>query len=523
MRFVKKKDSVLGKSYVYLDLEKLKLPFNNVDITPLLSFHADTYSVLKTNADDKKWDTVFGIPTHFLNLQSDEVRIQYASTLAAMHYEILNTLNNNDELDGATMMNLSNKLSNMLAQFDLKTDLYPKLVKYTEENIVIQSFAGVGERAQDSAEMTFYTNDVIRLTAVTIFCKMLTPIFGVFIESCKKKMDNAYKEIHCLSILRDFIANRCQELIDKLQNFVARIAKPMLNRIKLTHVWNGFTFSIIISQIFASILTRRTIVVDLKKPGGNIMTFVTSCTRAAAQTQFSSTGFKTAVVEIVTPDENVTDQDGNMSNLEAESKPSNTTADFGIIIELAIRKLEEDFVYEHDLDPNTVQIARSFYEYNHVEVTPMNLFLMSLLFGPALCGAKSIELLDTKEFNKLIPLMQLFFINQGYTDLVHLVSLSKSGQFKTQPSGSEMLLRSTWNSSFEYKNCNDKFPYVVGDLSWDTALKGIVETITTDSYKYNSAPVIWEIMHQDIRNSDIYVAPESLAKTICVFISQMYN
>lgn len=521
MKFVKMKDGTLGKSYIFLDLEGLKIN-SSVDITPLLSFRTDTYSVLKASADQAKWDTVFGIPTHFLSLQTDEIKIMYASLLARMHYEILSHLNTENEIEGSKMLQLENNLSIMLEEFDRQTDLYPKLVKYTEEYIKLQSFAGVGERAQDSAEMTFYTNDVIRLTAVTILCKMLAPIFGVFIESCKKKMDNAYKEIHCLTILKNFIANRCQELIDKLQNFVARIAKPMLNRIKLTHVWNGYTFSVIISQIFASILTRRTIVVDLNKPDGNIMTYVTSCTRAAAHTQYSSTGFKTAVVEIVTPDDSATD-DGNVSTMEAESRQSSKTADFELIIELAIAKLEQSFVTEHELDPNLIKAMRDYYTYNHIPVTPMNHFLMSLLFGPALCGAKSIELLDTKNFNYLIPLMQLFFMQQGYYELVHLVSLLPSSQYKSQPAGSEMLLRSTWNSSFEYKNCAEKFPYIVNDISWDTALKGIIDTVTSNSFKFNTAPVIWDMMNQSNHNTELYIASSDLSKMICSFIAQLYS
>ena len=520
MRFVKRIDSV-GKASVYLDLEGLDLPEIKFDFEPLLNFRIETYAVLKATSTEFDWETVFATTHKFLKSMSDDEKRKFASMLIVMHYEILSSMKIEQELEGDAMTALETRLSKLLAQFDKSTNLVPRLQEFTEIEIPIQSFVGVGERAQDSVEMTFYRDDVIQLTTIVLLCKLMTPIFGIFIESCKKRMDNAYKEIHCVSILKDILSNRYRPLTEKLTYFITRIVKPMLNRIKLTHVYNGYTFSVITQQIYASMLTRRFISVDLFKPNGNLVTYVTSCARAAAQTQFSSTGFKTAVAEIIKPTESSSGEDGNVSNLEAESRSSNKTADFLMIIKAAVEQLCQRFPVEHDLDVDLIQASNYYYQNRHVPLSPLNTYLMCALFGPSLGGAQSIESLDAVSVNRLIPLLQAYLLQQGYYDLVHAVSLLQTGQLKSMLTGNDTQLRATWNNSYEYRNCELKFPYAVNELRWDTRLKDIVENITAEIMLFNTAPAIWDVLQMESRNNEQYLVPESLSRSVCSFILQI--
>lgn len=516
MRFTKMYDE-LGKAFVHLDVNDIKLPEMEFDITDLLNFRIETYAVLKANASERNWRMVFDTTHNFIDLLTDEEKIDFTLTLIAMHLEIKKDIGRDEEVEGSVMINLETTLSKMLDSFDSRINLFPRLVNYTEKYIPIQSFAGVGERAQDSVEMTFYRDDVVKLTAAVLLCKMMAPIFGVFIESCKKKMDNAYKEVHCFAILKDILGKRCPELMAKLNHFIARIIKPMLAKIKLTHVYNGFTFNVIVLQITAAMFTRRFIAVDLFKPEGNLMIYVTSCARAAAQTQFSSTGFKTAVTEIIPPREQ-TEEDGNVSNLEAESRSSNKTADYPAITRMFIDIAIESFIAEHDLDRELVEAAQYYYGLNHLSMQPANAYLMCWLFGSYLGGAKTIEWLDINDLNRLIPVMQVYFIQQGYYDLVHISSAIDLMRVKEMMSASDIQLRATWNSSFEYKNCDSNFTFAVDNLRWDTSLKAIVDTFTSSVYGYNTAPVLWEAMKEDSKNGSVFTVSPELAKSICSFI-----
>ena len=522
MRFEKRVDDV-GKAYVYLNFEGIELPDVKVDIEPLKCFRIETYAVLKANSADFEWNVVFSLVHKFLDTLTTEEKQKFASMIIYMHYEIMHKLGGDQPLVGETMTQLETTLSRLLAEFDLQVNLLNRLVEFTETQIPIQLFSGVGERAQDTAEMTFYRDDVVRLTAVFLLCKMVAPILGIFIENCKKRMDNAYKEIHCVAILKDILANRSQPLIDKLQNFISRIIKPMLNKVKLTHIYNGFTFSVILQQIYAAMMTRRSIAVDLEKPNGNLITYVTSCARAAAQTQFSSTGFKTAVAEIISPKDQASDDEGNVSTLEAESKSSTKTSDFGLIVKAAVQQLRKRFVVEHNLDQDLINAATAYYDLNHVAITPCNSYLLGTLFDTYICGAKSVEMLDGTDLNILIPIMQVYFLQQGYFELIHAVSVNPTGVPKTFLTGSDTQLRSSWNTSFEYRNCDSRLIYGVNDLRWDTGLKDIVETFTTEVFNYNTAPAIWEALGIESRNREAYSAPDGLARTICGLISTIIS
>ena len=523
MRFVKRIDDI-GKAYVYLDLEGLEIPNVDLDIEPLKCFRIETYAVLKAGSDDFEWNVVFSLVHRFFDTMTPEELRKFAAMIIYMHYEILLNMGGDQDLDGVVMTALEARLSKLLAEYDLETNLMNRLVEFTQINVPIQLFNGVGERAQDTAEMTFYRDDVVKLTAVFLLCKMMTPILGIFIESCKKRMDNAYKEIHAVAILKNIIANRMQPLIDKLQNFIARIIKPMLNnKVNLTHIYNGFTFSTILQQIWGSMMTRRSIAVDLEKPNGNLITYVTSCARAAAQTQFSSTGFKTAVAEIISPKDQASEEDGNVSTLEAESKSSTKTSDFSLLIKASVSQLSIRFVSEHSLDRDMIAAASAYYYTNHVSLTPCNSYLLGTLFDSYLCGAKSVEMLSGLDLNILIPIMQAYFIQQGYYDIVHAVSVVPTGTQKSFLTGSDTQLRSSWNSSFEYRNCDAKLPYCVGDLRWDTGLKDIVENFTSEILMFNTAPVFWEALQDTPKNGELFAAPDSLAKTICALISDIIS
>ena len=514
-----------GKAYVYLNLEKLEIPGINFDIEPYLKFKIETYMALRANSTDADWDAVFGITYDFINSFTKEEQQQFASMLILMHYQILQVLGGepDDPIDHEALKELETNLSDTLMKFDKSIDLLPRLVKYTYDYIPISSFKGVGERPQDSESKTFRRAEVIDLTAIVLLCKLMTPILGIFIEACKKRLDGDLKDIHCVAIFKGILSYRCQPLIDKLTGFMDNIVTHTLRETNLSLIYHGCTIAMILQRIYAAMLVRKFIAVDLKRPNGNLMTYITGCARAATTAQFTGAAFKTAVQEIRKVEEQKTGSDeGNVSSLENESKSSDKTADFGIIIKAAVKQLESRFIIEQDLDPEIIEAAQNYYQTHHVILSPTNSYLLATLFGSYLCGARSIEMLDAVSISKIIPIMQAWMIQQGYPELVHPVSLIYTRQPKKFRTGTDTQLRNSWNSSPEYINCEARFPFQVGDIRWDTRLAEIVDNLTSEMTEYNTAPVFWDMLHQDSLNGTEYFVPENLAKVICMFIAQMF-
>ena len=520
MRFVKRIDDV-GKAYVHLDLQGLQLPGFNFDYTPFLDFHIETYLVLKSKSDDFAWNVVFKTTHDFLDSLPEEEQIQFAKTIVLMHYEIVNKLYTDEIAEfNRNLVPLETTLSNWLSELDNKISLVPKLRQWTERNIPIQSFVGVGERPQDSAATTFYRDDVVELTTLVLVCKMMTPIFGIFIEACKKKIGNNLKEIHCLAITKKLFKERFDTLISKLGNFIVKIMKPILNRLDPTHLFNGYTFTTASDEVYARLIVRQYVTVDLFKTNGNLMTYTTSCIRAAARTQFSPMGFKTAARDRALPKEQLTINDeGNSSNLEAESRSSSRTADYGITIRAAAYRAYLSFKTEYDMSDELLEHCFHYYSVNHVDCTPYNLFILGILFGTQIGGAKGIAMVEPIMYMRLVAAAQIYFIQVGFLDLVHPLSMQSTGLNKALLTGNDTQLRAMWNASHEYKICENRYSWAIGELRWDTRLKEIVDLITTTRFIYNTAPGLWDMMHLESANGEQYSTSADLSRQICAFIA----
>lgn len=548
MKFEKRLNEV-GRSYIHINLEGLKLPQFNFDAESLLDFPVDTYSVLKArkindekDSDKEKydWEMVFRVPEEFLKTLTEEEQQQVAATYIYCHWIILQAMEKirpiPDQnralaqqiglLNAEVFTKLENELSDTIDHLDQNIDLIPKIISYTNRNVPIQQFEGVGERPQDSSEMTFYRNDVVQLTALAIASKLFAPIAGVFIKKFMSLgIDNHYKEIHCAVMFKKLIANRLQPLADKLIHYIGRVIKPYTKKPKNpTNLYNAFTSDMIQQYIYATMLTRKLVTVDLYKDKANLVTFLNACAKDTASSRIGGGGnepsvdYRKEIKELGS----TSGEDGNGSVLEQESSTSDKTADFDTIIRFVVNDIRRHFATEMDLDDEILAAAEAYYLNTAPSLTlnTNNSYLLSIMFGNKLCGAKTIEMLCSQDLCMLIPMMQLYFIKHHMYDLVHVVSAVNTGAHKAALSGSETQLAASWSINYAYGNCDQRFQYEVNGITWSTGLKKMVEDITHVVHVYHTAPAIWSLMQQENLNNKEYIAPATLSESVCNFILQ---
>ena len=526
MKFEKKINESTGKALIYLNLEGLKLENLQFDYEPLLYFKVETYDALRASKTDKSWNDVFGVVHEFLNTLSKENQIKFATLIIFMHYKIGSTIGSVDVIKGDQLLQLESDLSMLIAQFVSETKLADKLTNFVSKNIHVRIGENVGERPQDTEEMTFYHQEAVVLTGLVLLCKMLTPVFGIFLEALKRATDGTHKEIHCLSLLRDTFANDYETISNKLINYIAnRVTKILKRRIKLNHTCNGLTLSLIIQQISAQIIVRRFVSVSLTdREKNNLITYVDTCAAQAALTQFSGSAFKININPIKDPRESTTagGDDGNVSALESQSQVSDKTADIPILITESVHQTRNKFIRDYEMDEEIVIAAESYYLMHPVGLNVVNSYILGVLFGDYICGAKSIELVENEGLATLIAIGQIYLISQDYADIAVLLSLVSANKPKTAQTSSDVSLRSAWRNNFEYKNCDQKFNIQVNDLKWSTALEKIVTEITSDVKLYQIAPSIWDYLKEPSHNGEVYDAPEDLLRHICGFLLQLF-
>lgn len=518
MRFIKP-DTKIGRVNVILDLEDLDFE-QRATIEPYLKFEIPTYSVLKLNSSMQDFNTVFG-PVHaVLDLMSKEQQASYALMLASMHKALIERMINQAVVQEYEWVRLETDISKAYLEFDQYAKLWDKALAVSRTQIPIHMFDNVGERPQDSGSMTFYKNDVERLTAVSIICKTLTPILGVFIMESKNKLDPINKESHCASLLKDIFEYNDAPIIEKITNYLSNILKNCTTT--MTSAMQGITSEVINIDTTSSIFIRKLVTVDLYKEHGNLLTYIVSSARAALSTQYNEASQPRACKDFKRPNESTTEEN-NDSNFEAESRNSTKPANFMAKIAFAARDAYRRFIRDNELDRSLCDQTYEYYCYKPVMVTPINKYVMSLVFGDYLGGAKSIDYLESPAYNQLLAALQVYLIGQGYINLANAITAESKVTSKVSLTQEEIQLNINWANSVEYRNVDAKLDMSINDISWNTGLAKIKDHMVKYRILYNTAPAIWDHIKVENINNTVFTPVHTVPKEICSLIGDLYQ
>jgi hypothetical protein len=367
----------------------------------------------------------------------------------------------------------------------------------------------------------------------------MSVITGTILEAFKETGidDKRFTDSYCYYIYQKLLESPSVVAIArKLENYVTTNIDKMNKKSRdgllssrgVADIIRGETASVTESRTFASLFTRKFVNIALMEedPEKNtdIMTFIYSCIKNTAQNPSSGGGGKDKpnyYLRYTPAEENNDSDEGNDSIMETESIQSEKTADTNLLVGLAVDTLVEKFCKDHGITADVLNDVTGYYlERHHLQLDITNSYILANVFGDALLGAKSIELLTTIDLAKLIGVLQIYLVQEGFTDLVHLVSAVPTLAHKNQLeiTGEEKTLKSAFANNAAYRNCANRYITQVGDLRWDTNLRLLIDTVTSTVYKVNTAPAIWELMNQAPDNDIDYIPKATLSESICTLI-----
>lgn len=534
-------------SIVRLDLEGLKLPHIPVDPKPLLDFDITTYRAFRFNAKPEDWENVQDVTNMFFKELDDNDKTLLAETIWMMHYKIREVINPENipmsdesqmEENGNKIHAVISQLADMLYTLNEQIHLYDKAKDFAVKYVPIVDKPEInGQRPQDTEEMTFRRSHKFELTAIAILCKVMSVITGTILEAFKETGidDKRFTDSYCYYIYQKLLESPSVSAIArKLENYVTTNIDKMNKKSRdgllssrgVADIIRGETASVTESRTFASLFTRKFVNIALLKDDADIMTFIYSCIKNTAQNPSSGGGGKDKpnyYLRYTPAEENNDSDEGNDSIMETESIQSEKTADTNLLVGLAVDTLVERFCSQHGITADVLNDVTGYYlERHHLQLDITNSYILANVFGDELLGAKSIELLTTIDLAKLIGVLQIYLVQEGFTDLVHLVSAVPTGVHKNQLeiTGEEKTLKSAFANNAAYRNCATRYITQVGDLRWDTNLRLLIDTVTGTNYKVNTAPAIWELMNQAPDNGIDYIPKASLSESICTLILQ---
>ena len=503
MKFERKNHPATGQLCLYIDTDGID--FSDVINAPIsviqeyFYFRISTFDVLKLKTDDTAFDYTFRPVT----LLFDSLTPSERKVMAMMYFDIHQLILDKFKTEEDIRRNIDSTIVSIrtyLSQVEAALSLVNKIKKIVRDTIPIPDFTGIGTRPQDSEAMTF-TEDMVReVTSIAVICKLMTPIIGTFIEFCKKKLDTNVKELQVVSILKDVLETHFRAITVQLKEYIVQHIKQRYKD-NLNSTFTGQTEIYVQESIFAAVLVRRFISINLYQRDCNLMTYIVSCVRSATH---SIGGFnsKYSMQEIRTPMESHANDDGNTSMLEAESQKSLTTADIPVLIEVAANRSVHQYLDLYMLDVSHFEEAYRYYSANPFGFNKVAVYLVTLVFGSAVGGASNVNLLTHDNAVKLISILQLLFIQLGVPELADLVTAKRSLSAKETFTTTDTLIAANWRESNEYITMCKRFPYAINGITWNTELTDIVDYILKNYFIINTAPIIHSLKGTPISSND---------------------
>jgi hypothetical protein len=479
-----------------------------------LYFRIDTYAKLGISRDPEAWNFLNPVNYCLKTLSESDLKL-----LGRMFYDI-NIILKNEFIEIDQLIPITDQIMDLVYQTTSTIGLSEKIHNWVKvSNIHIPNLENIGNRPQDNKRTTFYLEDYLGLFAIIVYCKLFCPVFGQIIFKISKLVDNSVKETHCTAILKKVLDADFHDLTEKLLYYIQNVVAKG-KAIELTSTANGYTLQRYSLSIYSSMLIKKFVNIDLYRDDGDIMVYIVTCSKHSLDSLNINLSTKNTIKERKGPDMFSSDAEGNVSRLETESYSSRSTVDVPIIIRLATERMINSVLSEYGLSKREFNRAVKYYNNNPVPITEVSKYITCTFFGHRLGGAKSMYFLHVGTFIKLIALLQLYLIKiQHHPSVIHLLSVVPTGIVKEEISLVDRQIQmNRGGSGYAYNNCKRMFPYAIGNISWDTKTKSIINFITNNIHHYNTAPNYWDLMNIPNANQKPYTYEEPIIRHIYTFI-----
>lgn len=510
---------------VYLDPE-MDLPERDA-IEPYLSFHCTTYKKISNDGEKPEvWGAIFSATNWMLHQLTDEQRKQVLMCFCNINAAIKHDMPKDQ--GPLAVAEFVKQLGERYLRLVDDLGLIEKFDTYSRMYIKMGDTSKFGKRPQDTAELTFVEEEMRALIVVAFLCKMMAPVFGelmanipsvLTIEDGKKKTERD-REMKCVVLMNPIIEAHFKTLIDKFQHYLRHTVNGCCSTDKPAAVFSGYTPSTRSYIIFANLLVRNFINVNLLQDDSNIMRFSDSIARTLVGTQDSNSNRK-QVKTRVAYGATTGDEGGNIAQMEIDSLVSLKTMDVPIIVAASIRGVIDKYMLRYDISWKEFQECLDYFAKNPIHPSSINRFVTCGFFGRDIGGGRGILTLDSTHYTQLVCLLQMIVFTYGYKQFGHILTAAPTTNVKVMQSEADSLFMLNYGTSFSYHNCKAKFEG--GAISsngreWDTQMQSIVSDLTKQYYVYNTPDYIWDLMNEDDTNGKTIEVTSEITGQMCAFI-----
>lgn len=492
----------------------------------LASFVANPYKKLNNGGDDSPnagFHVVVGPTNRFFERLSEEDQHTLCLMYTAVKLIIVEMGSSQDREE--SMKRASQDIQKVILDSFDKARIIPQVERFVKEELPVKLSKDIGKKEQDTKDMTFFQDEVIKITEIAMLSKILVPIFGEYMAVVQNMIDDKEnKEVEASYLIVGVLNKYYSPVVQKLLGFMEKTVKRRYNKDNLSALFSkSHTPTTIVNRLFAQTIARKLAIIDLYAARENYMMSQVhrACQHSCSPTQSKKKGGIGSVITR-TLRSDISGDDGNTSLLEMGSQRSKTQASVPVLVRLAAEKtiekntllLKESFSGVDNLSGLVEEIADFYNEVSEFDPNPANVFILATMFAKDLGGAKSINYVRAREFSKLLAVAQLTLLLRGSYELMHLLS-AKFVEEKEEYNSIDKRIRATYSSGYGYVNCMGKFEFTIGKVGWDTHYKKVVDYLTCNEHITNTAPAIWNILEQENQNGEVFAYSSNICEEIC--------
>ena len=503
-----------------------------------LTFYVKTYMKLGPTYGEGEWFKFFNLTNKFISELDKESSNELYNFYVHAHRALIV-----DDVVGIVPKTVILNIQKLVADLIKKTDLCQKLITFIQNSdLVFPNLENIGKRAHDSEEKTFREPEYKILTALSLFGKLMSPIWGDFIYKTQKIVRNADKEYKCYQMIepsleRGVFSNIHRKFHNYVDNWREKQLKqsikgssPQLgNDIEFTTAHGGYGDDRMTDHIYGMLIVKKLALYDpikdvsvegvsldrdlMKYVTVNIQTTVNSLLK---NLQHGSTVMVRRVPNMGTA---VSEQD-SITILESESRISIVSADVTMKSKLGAISAINLFIKEGKLGKGAYNECVRYYTKHIVNLNPIAKLIISMMVSPYMGGSGTLNYLDHMSVTKLIAMIQLKMCEELPHQIVHMLTSINSGEKANVIEPVAQRIRMSYATSAEFNAVLSMYPYILGPhRSVKSQLELIINYITTMTHRYNTAPVITNKMDiENVEYGEILKYDAEIINDICNFI-----
>ena len=489
------------------------------EVSKNLTFNIKTYTSLKQN-----FHTIMKPVFDFFKTLSDQDKkelfnmfykvkyIEITNNISATESKNINFIENDNDFNefNNNINQCIEKLSNVILESLDKIDLINKIKCFVIKNIELPDLSHIGTRPQDSSDTTFYKDDYIELTTLSIMCKMLCPIFGEIIYWFNKSafLDKTTKEIHAIKILEKVISKYFSFIIEKLLHYIDTRLSALYSNDDINTLFKGYDEFKLKLYIYSTILCKKLVNINLFNKTRNIVTYIYSCIIDTCRSQLKSLKKDDKIMERF---ENSGGED-DIDLLEHETGRNIQKIGTLLFIRKCVDGVINTIVKNHGLDTTLLEKMYKWYLSNNVDLTIFNEFIIAMVLSKYLGCGNSIRYISIHQFVQILSCIQLVLVNQYKNgkmkselsfnkelipELVYLLSSKHTGIIKTKKEDVDFQLRFAPLKKEDYKIINEKLEHIDEREEWKTVIQEMSDNLVLYYYEYCCYPDIFKILGED--------------------------